>query len=114
MRRTRRLPNMGNSAKLSGSYKFKRMQCPNRSYIQLILLALLLALSSCNKNTPQANNDQASVRQPSIDFGDLQRLYDYERNAPLDLKEHLSEDKNGLKRWTFHISVRKAGEYRHT
>jgi len=73
------------------------MQCPNQSYTQLILLALLLALSSCNKNAPQANNDQASVRQPSIDFGELQRLYDYDRDAPLDLKEHLSEDKNGLK-----------------
>src|SRR5262245_18871630 len=66
-------------------------------YIQLTLLVLLLALSSCNKNATQATNEQEGMGQPSIAFPEAQRLYDYDRNAPLDLKEHGAEDKDGLK-----------------
>jgi len=38
-----------------------------------------------------------SGRRLTVAFHELQRLYDYDSNAPLDLKEHSNEDKNGLK-----------------
>jgi hypothetical protein len=55
------------------------MQCPIQSYTQIILLALLLTLSSCNRNAPQANNEQEVVRQQDIALDELQRLYDVEK-----------------------------------